>query len=62
MGWTKKSKIASNYQNKAKIPTRFERTRILTVDNNQILAGSNEDLILIAQEEGTMWNFKTKTT
>lgn len=59
--WTNKSKITSTSQNKSKIPTMFWRTRILTPNNNQILAGASEDKILIAQEEITKWSFKMKS-
>lgn len=51
MAWTEKSKI----------PTTFQRSRIMTVDGRQILAGSDEDKVLIYQTYETLWSGKTKT-
>jgi len=59
--WTNKTKTSSSSQNKSKIPTTFERTRILTHDGKQILVSNSENMVLISQEEATKWSFKTKS-
>jgi hypothetical protein len=50
MAWTKKTKISNS----------FDRGRILTIDGKEILAGSDEDEILIYQAEEDRWTKKTK--
>jgi len=52
MAWTGESKIATTY----------ERGRILTPDEDQILVGASEDEVLIHQEEETEWSFQDKTS
>jgi hypothetical protein len=61
--WGNKSKNSSITPTlKSKIETRINRGFIITPDNFQILVGANEDLVLIYQDEGTLWNSRQLKT
>ena len=61
MTWSNKTKIDSGtWSAKAKIPTVFPRSRILTHDLNQVMVGSSENEVLIWQEASDSWNRKVK--
>jgi hypothetical protein len=57
MTWTGKTKNSGNTPSyKSRIATRIERGYILTPDNQDVLVGSDEDLVLIYQDESSLWN------
>lgn len=61
MTWTNKSKnTGATPTYKTKIPSLEGRGRILTPDGLQILVGTNENLVLIFQEDTSLWNNKSK--
>lgn len=55
--WSNKTKNSAQTPSlRTKIQTNFERGRLLTPDGHQILVGSGENLVLIWQAAGTLWN------
>jgi hypothetical protein len=50
------------WSNKTKILTDLDRGRILTIDKKQILAGPDENKILIYQAKESKWSKKTKVS
>lgn len=57
MTWTGKTKNSGNTPSyKSKIATRIERGYILTPDSSYILVGSDENLVLIYQDETSLWS------
>lgn len=58
--WDGVLKTASTSSNKSKVSSELERTRILTIDGKQILAGASEDSVLIGQFEDSLWGNSSK--
>jgi len=61
LAWNNKTKNAvASSTSKTKILQQSDALEIRTPDNNSILVGSAEDLVLIFREGFNNWNLKTK--